>query len=194
MVVVLHGNYDRPEWECAVWRKASALYGWTLCPRGVPRPGAPPKEDRWTYAGRAQIVAEIDASLQALQARYPGQVDTSPGSVVLAGFSLGAIHAPAIALEQAGRYRAIALVEGDQNKLTPQALRRLEQAGVRDILLAASAPGSVKLAQRLTARAMKAGVRVTVLAMPGAGHGYSRDFAIRAAPFLLGLDGDTPDP
>src|SRR5690606_35988873 len=66
VVIALHGNYDRPEWQCQVWREITGGTTWVLCPRGVPRGDAPRGADRWTYAGADKLEAELDAALVAL--------------------------------------------------------------------------------------------------------------------------------
>src|SRR5437868_13039508 len=66
LVLALHGNYDRPEWQCSVWRETMKGYPFVLCPRGVPRRDAPASADRWTYGKPADVRHEIEAALGAL--------------------------------------------------------------------------------------------------------------------------------
>ncbi|HEY3237631.1 MAG TPA: hypothetical protein VGJ84_23120, partial [Polyangiaceae bacterium] len=87
--VALHGNFDRPEWQCGVWREVTGAFPFILCPRGSPRTDAPKSLDRWTYLGVAQTEKELEAGLEALRSRFTGYV--SDGTVVFLGFSLGAI-------------------------------------------------------------------------------------------------------
>src|SRR5690606_15835456 len=89
VVVALHGNYDRPEWQCEIWRGITGGFAFVLCPRGIPRAGAPKSEDRWEYAGVDKTEKELVAGLEALAKRYPSWVDEGP--VLFTGFSLGAI-------------------------------------------------------------------------------------------------------
>src|SRR6187402_2399597 len=63
VVLALHGNYDRPEWQCEVWRTITGGFPWVLCPRGVPRSDAPKSEDRWTYTTAAKVGDEVRAAL-----------------------------------------------------------------------------------------------------------------------------------
>lgn len=109
-VVVLHGNYDRPEWECELWKAVAGFYGWILCPRGIPSPGTTRAEDRWTYRGSGAADREIRAGLDALKQRYPGRVDED--GTALVGFSLGAILSPAIVRANPGKYRYVFVIEG----------------------------------------------------------------------------------
>lgn len=192
VVVVLHGNFDRPEWECDIWAPAVRDYGWTLCPRGVRSPGATLQEDRWTYRSRAAIMAELEASLKALEATYPGRV--SREGMVLAGFSLGAIHAPEIAVARPGWFRWLFLVEGGLKKLTSARLKALKAAGVRGIGLAMSMPGRRGRAKRLLKKIARADLSAVFVDMEGAGHGYSASFSRDARSAFERLRQDAPPP
>lgn len=180
VVVVLHGNFDRPEWECAVWGPVAAPYGWVLCPRGLARKDIDKSLDRWTYGSRQRTMREIDAALNALEARYPGRV-TREG-MVLVGFSLGAIMAPDIVVEAPGRFRYLFLVEGGLGKLQKRSAAALRKAGVRGVGFAMSAAGRRKRAARWVDRYRGEGLRAELVDMEGAGHGYSDDFAQRCRP------------
>jgi hypothetical protein len=175
VTVVLHGNFDRPEWECAAWQPVAAWRGFVLCPRGVPTPWASPREDRWTYrGGAAGVQREIAAALAALEERYPGRVTRE--DMVLAGFSLGAILAPRVAAENPGAYPYLFLVEGGEDGLGGDWPRRLRAAGVKGVGLAMSAPGRRRLAREAAPRLRKAGVDSIFVDMEGAGHNYRGDF------------------
>ncbi len=87
---LLHGNYDRPEWQCVVWRGIVGDAAFIRCPRGVPRPDSPSPDDiRFTYASNQALEREIDAGIGALRARFPLFVDDE--RPLYTGFSLGAI-------------------------------------------------------------------------------------------------------
>src|SRR5262249_43822053 len=90
VLVATHGNYDRPEWQCEVWRGIVGDRGFVLCPRGLARPDSPAADDiRFTYPDNRALEKEIDDDLVELHARFPHHVD--PGPMLYAGFSLGAI-------------------------------------------------------------------------------------------------------
>lgn len=112
VVLALHGNYDRPEWQCQVWRDVVGPEPWILCPRGVPRSDAPKQLDRWTYAGEKKLEQELDAAVAALVAAYPEYVDAA--WPVFTGFSLGAILGVRLISKKDAklRFRAAVLVEG----------------------------------------------------------------------------------
>ncbi|MBX3183053.1 MAG: hypothetical protein KIT72_17325 [Polyangiaceae bacterium] len=89
ILVALHGNYDRPEWQCMVWGELVRYAAFVLCPRGIPRTDAPKSEDRWTYGALGATLKELYAGLRALREAYPDHADVGPA--VFTGFSLGAI-------------------------------------------------------------------------------------------------------
>jgi dienelactone hydrolase len=89
IALALHGNFDRPEWQCEVWRRITRGEVFVLCPRGIPRSDVPKDLDRWEWGSLAKTKAELVAALAALRARYPEHVKSGP--VIFTGFSLGAI-------------------------------------------------------------------------------------------------------
>jgi len=127
VVVALHGNFDRPEWNCDLLPTLAEGRAWLLCIRGIPRRDTPPSWNRWTYLGRKRVMAEIDAALAALRARYPGRVDDGP--LLLAGFSLGAIYSARFAVARPKRFPLLYLVEGSHKVWSPQAIRRFAKGG-----------------------------------------------------------------
>jgi predicted esterase len=188
VVVVLHGNFDRPEWECDVWAEVASSRGFVLCPRGVRTPWASLKEDRWTYKGAARVEAEIEAGLAALEARYPGRVTRE--NMVLAGFSLGAILAPGPVESSPGKYKHLFLVEGGVEKLDRKRIEALRRAGLAGVGLAMSAPGRRRLANAAIAQLRAAGLQAIFVDMKGAGHAYSAQFGTTGAAALQALTAD----
>ncbi len=175
VTIVLHGNYDRPEWECDTWKRVAGFHGWVLCPRGVRSKYATLAQDRWTYRGPAVVQKEIQAALGALEERYPGRV--SRDKTVLAGFSLGAIYAPGLAIKYSGQYPYLFLVEGGVKKIDKQRIRLLKRAEVLGVALAMSAPGRRRMARKLLKKLIATGMRAVFVDMKGAGHAYRNDFA-----------------
>ena len=174
VTLVLHGNYDRPEWQCETWRHIAAYRGWVLCPRGAPTPWAPPEEDRWHYPGYKALAREIDAALDALIAKYGEKVTLE--EMVLVGFSLGAIYAPSLIINQPNRFTYVFFIEGGVDKLETWRLRALKRAGVKGIGMAMSTPKYRAAAQSLMKRIEKQGMRAVFVDMRGAGHNYRADF------------------
>jgi len=156
VVVVLHGNFDRPEWDCDAWAPIVAGRAFLLCPRGIPRQDAPGL-DRWKYGSRPAVVREVAAARAALAARYPGRVDAGPD--VWAGFSLGAIHLSPLARADPDRYPRILLVEGGLDGWDRRSIARFVARGGRKIGFACGREGCRRRAEGLS----------TMLAAAGAG-------------------------
>lgn len=156
VVVVLHGNFDRPEWDCEAWTPIVAGRAFILCPRGIPRRDAPGL-DRWEYGGRPSILREVAAGRAALAARHPGRVDA--GTDVWVGFSLGAIHLAPLARGAPERYPRIVLVEGGLDDWDRRSIARYVRGGGRKIGFACGREGCRRRAERLS----------TILAAAGGG-------------------------
>jgi predicted esterase len=110
IVVALHGNFDRPEWQCQVWRRIIAAQDFVLCPRGIPRGDVPKEYDRWEWGSLAKTKAELVAALAALRARYPQNIASGP--IVFTGFSLGAILGARLILDPELQVGAAVFTEG----------------------------------------------------------------------------------
>ena len=110
VALALHGNFDRPEWQCEVWRRITRGEVFVLCPRGTPRNDVPKEHDRWEWGSLAKTKAEILAALTALRARYPQYVTSGP--VVFTGFSLGAILGARLLQDPELNVGAAVFVEG----------------------------------------------------------------------------------
>ena len=134
VMVALHGNYDRPEWQCEVWRDITGGYPFILCPRGIPRGDAPKSADRWTYGGLGATKKELEAGLAALDAAYPDYVDD--GEVLFTGFSLGAILGVHIIRKNPERYPRAVLTEGGYKGWSLGAARSLKKGGAQRVLFA----------------------------------------------------------
>ncbi len=110
LALALHGNFDRPEWQCEVWRRITHGQVFVLCPRGIPRTDVPKELDRWEWSSVAKTKSEIVAAVAALRARFPSYVQ--PGPLVFTGFSLGAILGARLIQDPDLDVGAAVLVEG----------------------------------------------------------------------------------
>ncbi len=185
VTVVLHGNYDRPEWQCETWQMVASFHGWILCPRGVPTYWAQKSEDRWMYRGAPHTAKEIQAALDALKAAYPGQV--SDEEMVLVGFSLGAILSPAILQLMPKRFTTLFLIEGAVDKLDKHTLGAIKKSGIRAVGLAMSSGKYRTAAKQVTKWLKKLGMRTAFVNMAGAGHNYRADFTTKGREALRQL-------
>jgi pimeloyl-ACP methyl ester carboxylesterase len=187
VVIATHGNYDRPEWQCMVWREIVGDSAFILCPRGVSRPDSPSREDiRFTYSSNQALEQELDAALAALRERFAGYVDDS--APLYTGFSLGAIMGVSIAARAPSRYRRLVLIEGGHDKWTPEAAKAFAAGGGERVLFVCSQAYCANDARRASARLDKAGVATKVVRGPDVGHRYDGPTAAetkKALPWVL---------
>ena len=172
LLVATHGNYDRLDWQCATWGEIVRERAFVLCPRGIPRRDSPSKDDiRFEYASNVALEKELEAGIDALEARFPGRVDRA--RAVFTGFSLGAIMGTAIAARHPERWPRLVLIEGGQDKLTPAAARAFARGGGARILFACGQAGC-SIAASLSARNVeRAGLAAKVVSGdPREGHTY----------------------
>lgn len=185
VVVILHGNFDRPEWECEWWLPARRL-GWLVCPRGRRRPGVPRRMDRWTYAGSAFVTREVHAVLDVLSKRFVSLVREEDATLI--GFSLGGIIGPQVMIGSRLRFTRAIFVEGGGGVSHGQ-IRNLAKRGLRRVAyLCGQHSGCGPKARRAVRRWKRHGVAARLWIMPGVGHNYNEDFAPLAAIVLAWLD------
>ena len=169
VVVALHGNFDRPEWQCEVWRGITDGYPFVLCPRGVPRTDAPKKWDRWTYGALAKVQAELFAGLEALEQAFPQYVDDGP--VVFTGFSLGAILGRYIIRKHGDRFPRAVLTEGG-NKGWNALARDYRKSGGQRVLFGCAQSVCVQTARAAARHAERAELVARVADAGNVGHTY----------------------
>lgn len=171
VVVVTHGNYDRPEWQCREWRRIVENRGFVLCPRGRARPDSPSRDDtRYSYPNNAWLEKEIGVALRALDAKYGDYL--APGRVMYAGFSQGAIMGVAIAARDPARWGPLVLVEGGYGRWTPARVKAYASAPGQRVLFVCGQKGCDLAARSAAARLDKAGVAARHALVSGQGHSY----------------------
>jgi predicted esterase len=190
IVVALHGNFDRPEWQCEVWRGVTRAYPFILCPRGVPRTDAPAALNRWTYGKPADVRREIDAALAALRLRFGDYVANGP--IIYIGFSLGAILGVGIVSNAPDRFPRVVLIEGGQTNWSAARAKAFASSGGKRVLFAcgqrsckSGAQGSAKLLDR-------AGVETKSVYGGEVGHTYDGPVAEQITQALPWLVADDP--
>ncbi|HEY6562252.1 MAG TPA: hypothetical protein VI072_33520 [Polyangiaceae bacterium] len=174
VVLALHGNFDRPEWQCEVWRGIVQNTAFVLCPRGTPRSDAAGL-DRWEYGSRKKTVAELEAALLALAERYAAYVD--PGPVVFTGFSLGAILGVSIVQSDPKRFARVVLTEGGQRGWSRATAKAFKEGGGERVLFACGQGGCVQNSGPLVTLLEKAGLSARVASGGKAGHTYDGSVA-----------------
>jgi dienelactone hydrolase len=170
IVVALHGNYDRPEWQCDVWREITGAFPFVLCPRGIPRDDAPKSEDRWTYGAMGPTEKELDSAIEALTKRYPEYV--APGAIVYTGFSLGAIYGKLIARKNATRYPRAVFVEGGYEGWSAATARAYAKAGGKRVMFACGQSACVHAGKQIARLFEKEGIETRVVSGGNIGHTY----------------------
>lgn len=177
ILVVAHGNYDRPEWECSVWRSLLRNRAWILCLRGRVRTDVPfDDRPRYSYPSEPALAAEIADGIAALEARHGAYVDR--GAIAYAGFSLGAIYGPGVLRRLPRSTELAVMVEGSASQWNRDAIASFRQRGGRRLLFACGQRGCVVDARELLPRLRGAGIDARVVYAAGAGHSYSGPVAI----------------
>jgi pimeloyl-ACP methyl ester carboxylesterase len=171
VLVATHGNFDRPEWQCLVWREIVGDRAFVLCPRGSARRDSPAGDDaRFTYDTNLALEREVSAGLAALHARFPGHADVD--QPVYTGFSLGAIMGVSVASRAPAVYPRLVLVEGGHDKWTPAAAAAFAKGGGRRVLFVCSQAWCESAARAAMTRLAAAGVAARVVHGPDVGHRY----------------------
>ena len=190
VAVAFHGNFDRPEWQCEIFRGVIGPQGFLLCPRGSARRDVPKQMDRWEYASGAKMAAELEAGLAALSERYRSSVD--PGPIVFIGFSLGAIYGAALVQKNAARFPRAVFVEGGHGAWTPASAKKFAAAGGLRLFLACGQGPCLTKAQRTAPLLERAGLPTKTGGSPKAGHTYDgavADAVREAWPWMV--EGDS---
>lgn len=170
IVVALHGNFDRPEWQCQVWREITRGFPFVLCPRGIPRRDVPKSMDRWEFASLAKTDQELDAAIAALEARFGSHV--APGSILFTGFSLGAILGVGILEKRPERHRLAVLIEGGYSGWSIGAARKFAEGGGARVLFACGQSACLVKTKEARRVLEQAGVEVRTVGGAKAGHTY----------------------
>lgn len=191
IVIATHGNYDRPEWQCAVWAGIVGARAFVLCPRGQARPDSPSPDDiRFTYTNNQVLEREVDAALAALRAS-PFALHLAEGPPVWAGFSLGAIMGVAIAARRPADFPVLVLIEGGMDRFSDDVARTFARGGGKAVLFACAQRGCAKPGAKRAERLEALGVRATVVDAGSIGHTYDgpvADAVKSALPAFLATD------
>jgi predicted esterase len=170
IVLALHGNYDRPEWQCGVWSAIVRESAFVLCPRGIPRRGAPAAADRWEYASARAMKSEIEAAVGALRARFGAFV--AEGPLLFIGFSLGAGYGAPLVQAEPERYSRAVFIEGAVSAWSVAAAKRFAKAGGKRLILACGQAGCLTQVKQLGPALTRAGLDTRVGGNANAGHTY----------------------
>jgi predicted esterase len=175
LVVAMHGNFDRPQWQCEVWREATGAYPFVLCPRGKRRTDVSKSMDRWTYVGGKSAEKELLAGLEALAVRYGEYVAAGP--VVFIGFSLGAIIGKGILRRHGERFPRAVLIEGGNKRWSRASVADFAGAGGKRVLFACGQTACKHLSKRAARLFEAQEVDVKVVFGGNIGHTYDAQVA-----------------
>lgn len=187
IALALHGNFDRPEWQCEVWRRITEGRVFVLCPRGIARRDVPKELDRWEWGSLAKTKSELVAALAALRARYPEHVKSGP--IVFTGFSLGAILGARLIQDPELQVGAAILTEGGYQGWTLAKAKALTPSLRRVLFACGQTECKNAFRYQLDGLFKKAGLPAAVVADVKAGHTYDDPVAALVAaewPGLLG--------
>lgn len=175
VVLALHGNYDRPEWQCTVWREITAGYPWVLCPRGVRRQDAPRGADRWTFVGLERFEKEVHAGLEALKRHHGPYVD--PEHPIFTAFSLGAILGVHLLKKPQNPFQRAVLIEGGYEGWGVAGARAFARTGGSNVLFGCGQTACVHAAKRVTRLFGEGPVSAEVVSGGNVGHTYDGSVA-----------------
>lgn len=163
VVIALHGIADRAEWQCGSWTGISKARPFVLCPRGIRR-----AKDEETWGDAARTEKELRAALTALKQRFGAHVASGP--VVLAGYSLGALHAVQIMKQEPSFFSRVALIEGGHAGLTATTAAVFARGGGQRVLFACGQAACEREARRRQIFLQRAGARAELVMARGVGH------------------------
>jgi predicted esterase len=170
VVVALHGNFDRPDWQCSVWAPIVAARAFVLCPRGAARRDVPKSWDRWEYHSGKAVRAELDAGLSALRERFGDYVDDGP--LIFIGFSLGAIYGVPLIQKSPERFPRAVLIEGGLGAWSAASAKRYVKGGGQRLLIACGQLDCMARIKTLVPALERAGLPTRGGGSSRAGHTY----------------------
>jgi predicted esterase len=193
LLVATHGAWDRAEGHCELWRAIVGERGFVLCPQGRRTDRRTPHEQAYYYyPDHHALHDEVVAAIAALEAHYPGRVDTR--DAVYTGFSQGAIHGARVIVALADLFPRAALVEGGNGffrEWSSAAARRYRAGGGQRVLFGCGSPACVRTAERCADLLRGAEVTARVVHAEGAGHSYGGAMQDEvAASFAWLVEGD----
>jgi predicted esterase len=169
IAIAAQGIFDKPQWQCDMWRDVLGNRGFILCPRGTLHPRATAKDDRYVYASDVSLEREIDAGLAAISARYGPYVKTEP--ILYTGFSQGANMGIRIVARHPARYPRVVLIEGGW-LWNDTLAATFAQGGGERVLFACGSPSCVTSAREAARVLGHADVEAKVVAGEWEGHSY----------------------
>ena len=171
IVVALHGNFDRADWQCGIWGEYFQERAFIVCPQGILRTDVPRSWDRWEYASQKAVKAELTLALAAVEQRFGKYLAAAPR--VLLGFSLGAIYGAPIAREASSGFSRLVLIEGGQAGWSTHTAKQFVARGGERVLFACGQSACLNQAKGLTPLLTRAGLPTRFGGNAKEGHTYT---------------------
>lgn len=173
VVLYLHGRGGNAFEDCRKWARVARQFGWVVCPQG---PSATESGGR-TWNNDAETAKKIiDATVVALQGKYPGRV-RSRGDVLI-GFSEGAFVAQQLGMRDPAHWSRWLILAANDRYWFGDAAQLLEQnrSKIRRVYLFTGEDDQVAENTRRAAEMLKeARIHVRVKIVPGLGHEVPAD-------------------
>jgi predicted esterase len=173
ILMYLHGRGGNPVEDCRKWAKVAAAFGWVVCPSG---PGTSETGGRTWANGAGDAQRTIDATIQALRAKYKGRVQRRGN--ILIGFSEGAFVAMQVGLKDQNTWsKWLILGASDQywGSDVTEALDAHKRKVRRVYLLTGENDGVAQNTVRVGDTLKKSKVPVKVRLVSGMGHEIPSD-------------------
>ncbi|HTQ41756.1 MAG TPA: hypothetical protein VMI75_03295 [Polyangiaceae bacterium] len=103
LMIALHGGSEKVEHACAAWREITEAYAFVVCPHGW---GGDERRLGWRNA--ADTTRRISRAVEAAKRTFGAWIQETP-TIVLAGFSMGAVQVALVARSQPQTYRRIVI-------------------------------------------------------------------------------------
>lgn len=177
VLCAVHGRDDVPEPLAAMWARVLGDRAHIVCPRGIP---STVKPGTFTFASPEALALEVERSLPR-----------GCGSIVYAGFSLGAFYGVrVIARDPRTMPRAI-LIEGGHDSWDAATVRAFGGGGGERVLFVTGQAENLERSQRVSRELASAGVLTRIEHAEGAGHVYTGEVEARIRDaFAWVVEGD----
>lgn len=162
VLIALHGDSDRPEWQCGSWRGIVGSRAFVLCPRGRPRGDGSGVDARYTLGSVQDTERELRSALGALKRRFGEHV--AKGPVLLSGYGLGAEAAAALARQQPSFFQRVVLVGRDVAAWSPTLAQLFGKGGGERVLFVCTSAECRAQAELRAALTRRTGAQARVAA------------------------------
>jgi predicted esterase len=173
IVLYVHGRGGNPFEDCRKWARVARQFGWVVCPQGPTQTDSGGR----TWNNDAETAKKIiDATVVALQTKYPGRVK-SRGDILI-GFSEGAFIAQQVGARDPAHWSRWLILAANDRYWFGDAPQLLEQnrAKIRRVYLFTGEDDEVAENTRRAADMLKeAHIRVKMKILPGLGHEVPAD-------------------